>query len=253
MSLVNRKKRSGAELADTTRSANLFKGDDAKVEELCQRLKKGPSEVIRQLVSEALIQQEMGQRESAANDGVSRRELAEALDENLRPVRQELGDVKGCLRELASMIGDLQNLSIPKVDGGSSDLGEVLPNIDSNLTLIHEKIAASFDAFVGLTKLIGLKQDRAEARAHAWHQATYALIANIFSWNWIVMDWLKRYVVIPQVALIEPREKVPLVVEAEIKTATSEASKRRTAIQRRLKLPKDEKVEFLSEPRERLQ
>jgi hypothetical protein len=249
MSLVNRKKRSGAELADTTRSANLFKGDDVKVEDLCRRLKKGPSEVIRQLVSEALIQQQIGQRESASNNGVSRRELAEVLDENLRPVRQELGDVKGCLRELASMIGDLKGLNAPKVEDGSSDLNEVLPNIDANITLIHEKIKASFDAFVALAKLIGQKQDRAEERAHAWHKTTYALIANIFSWNWTVMDWLKRYVVIPQVALMEPREKVILAVEAEVKASTSEATKRRTAIQRRLKLPKDEKVEFLSEPR----
>jgi hypothetical protein len=249
MSLVNRKKRSGAELAEATRSANLFKGDDAKVEELCKRLKKGPSEVIRQLVSEALIQQELGQRERLPNDGVSRREFAEVLDLNLRPVRQELSDVKGCLRELASMISERQKLGAPKIETGSTDLDEVLPNIDANIDLIHEKIKASFDAFVALAKSIGEKQDRAEERAHAWHKTTYALIANIFSWNWTLMDWLKRYVVIPQIAVMEPTENVIPAVEAELKAATSEATKRRTAIQRKLKLPKDEKVEFLSEPR----
>jgi hypothetical protein len=248
MSLVNRKKRNGAELADATRSANLFKGDDAKVEQLCQRLKKSPAEVIRQLVSEALIQQELGSRELEADEGVNRRDLAAVLDEHLRPVRQELGDVKGCMREVASMIGDLQNLRAPQAYDEPASFREIMPNIDQNLDLIHKKIVASFDSFVGLTKLIGQRQDRAEARAQAWHQATYALIANIFSWNWTIVDWIKRYVVIPHVALMEPRENVAIAVDAEVKAATSEARKRRSNIQRRLKLPKDEKVEFLSDP-----
>ena len=178
MSLVNRKKRSGAELADAARSAQLFKGDDAKVEQLCQKLKKGPAEVVRQLVSEALIQQEIGSRESEPGDGLSRRDLADQLDEQLRPFRQELADVKGCLRELASMIGDLQNPRAPRVEEDSASLNEVLPNIDQNLDLIHKKIVAGFDAFVGLTKLIGERQNRADARAQAWHEATYAAITR---------------------------------------------------------------------------
>jgi hypothetical protein len=246
MSLVNRKKRSGAELADAARSAQLFKGDDAKVEQLCQKLKKGPAEVVRQLVSEALIQQEIGSREPETGDGLSRRDLADELDEQLRPFRQELADVKGCLRELASMIGDLQNLRAPGVEEDPASLNEVLPNIDQNLDLIHQKIVAGFDAFVGLTKLIGERQNRADARAQAWHQATYALIANIFSWNWTLVDWIKRYVVTPHVALMEPTENVAFAVEDEVKATSLEARKRRSNIERRLKLPKDEKVEFLS-------
>jgi hypothetical protein len=248
MSLVNRKKRSGAELADAARSAQLFKGDDAKVEQLCQKLKKGPAEVVRQLVSEALIQQEIGSRELEPGDGLSRRDLADELDEQLRPFRQELADVKGCLRELASMIGDLQNLRAPRVEGDPVSLNEVLPNIDQNLDLIDQKIVAGFDAFLGLTKLIGERQNRADARAQAWHQATYALIANIFSWNWTLVDWFKRYVVTPHVALMEPAENVAIAVEDEVKATSLEARKRRSNIERRLKLPKDEKVEFLSAP-----
>ena len=148
------------------------------------------------------------------------------------------------------MVGDLQNLRTGNAIEAPACSNDVLSTIDEHLNLIHGKIATSFTTFENVAKLLERKQERADARAQAWHQATYALIANIFSWNWTIVDWLKRYVVIPQVALIEPGENVALAVDAEIKTAASEARQKRSNIQRRLKLPKDEKVEFLSDPQQ---
>lgn len=62
------------------------------------------------------------------------------------------------------------------------------------------------------------------------------------------MDWIKRYVVTPHVALMEPTDNVAFAVEDEVKVTSLEARKRRSNIERKLKLPKDEKVEFLSAP-----
>jgi hypothetical protein len=247
MGLVKRKKSNSLEYALATRSTKLHKSDDLKFIQLCEGLKKSPAEVLRQLVSEALIHQEVRGRDSEADNGVNRRVFDDVLHEHLQPVRQELGDVKGCLRELASMFSDLQNLPAAK-PAEEPALNEALTNIDQNLTSIYEQIAASFASFVETARSIERKQDRAEARGQAWAHATYALTGNIFAWNWTILDWLKRYVVIPQIAVMDPQANATLVVEAEIKSIASQARKKRDRIQRRLELPKDEKVEFLSDP-----
>lgn len=243
MSLVNRKKRNGAELADATRSANLFKGDDAKVEQLCQRLKKSPAEVIRQLVSEALIHRELSTRESEAAVGINQQAIDGLLSERLRPVLQELHDLKGCMRELGSTTGDQQPSTTPQAHVIAEQL---LKELNTRLYAIYDQIEAHHSKFIEVAQILHRRTECAER----WSQGAYALNGNTFTWMWAMLDLLQRYVVVPQLNAMDPEADALKIVETEIEASCAVATKKRNRLERRLKVPKDAKVKFLSAPHE---
>src|SRR6266481_6038188 len=98
MGLVKRKNSGGGsqpQYADSTTSTKLFKSDQAKFEQLCQRLQQSPAEVLRQIVSEALIRKELLSRDEQDRDGISRRLIEDTESEQLNALRQEMQDLKG--------------------------------------------------------------------------------------------------------------------------------------------------------------
>jgi hypothetical protein len=116
MGLVKRKNSNGGsqpQYADSTTSTKLFKSDQAKFEQLCQRQRKSPAEVLRQLVNEALTRQEMLSRDEPEDQGISRRLIEDVITERLSSLHQEMRDLKGSLQELASMITDPRSIPVP--------------------------------------------------------------------------------------------------------------------------------------------
>src|SRR5258707_15397539 len=116
MGLVRRKNSAGGsqpQYADSTTSTKLLKSDQAKFEQLCERLQQSPAEVLRQIVNEALNHKEMLSRDKQDSEGISQRQIEDLMAEQINPLRQEMQDLKGCLKEIASMMRDLPSSSVP--------------------------------------------------------------------------------------------------------------------------------------------
>lgn len=250
MGLVKRKNRNGGsqpQYADSTTSTKLFKNDQAKFEQLCQRQRKGPAEVLRQLVNEALTRQEMLSRDEPGDQGISRRLIEDVITERLSSVHHEMKDLKGCLQELASMITDLPSARVPATGQETEAMVErVLVDINENTLAFSNHIDGHNKEFLRLLREMSVVQDRAER----WSHAAYVLNGHTFSWACMILDFLARYVVIPQVGAMEPDEDAALVMKTELEAGLQKARKKRKKLEGRLDLPDDGRIKFLSAPQE---
>ncbi|MGH9969577.1 MAG: hypothetical protein ACREBG_17520 [Pyrinomonadaceae bacterium] len=250
MGLVKRKNSSGGtqpQYADSTTSTKLLKSDQAKFEQLCQRLRQSPAEVLRQIVNEALTRQEMLSRDEQDSLGVSQRRIENLMTDQLNPLRQEMQDLKGCLREIAAMMQDLPGTPVAATEEETKAMIErVLIDINQNILAFSNQIGADHKASIELVKGMSLGQDRAER----WSQAAYVLNGHTFSWTEMILDLLARYVVIPQVGAMEPGADAALVMKGELEAGRQRARKKRTNIEGRLDLPNDGRIKFLSTPQE---
>lgn len=252
MSLVKRKSSNCGpqpEYADTVTSTKLFKSDQPKFNNLCATLKRSPAEVLRQLVSEALTRRELLSREGSGAEGVSPHLIRSLLANELKPLREEQENLKGCMRELASMVGDLS--PVPTATAANRETHEmveqVLVQINQALNTILEEIWAIRQCEM---KLLGELNGR-QKRAESWTQAAYALSGNSYTYAWTILDLLTRYVVVPQIAAIEPGKDAVLEAEDELRAGRAKARHKRRRLERRLNLPRDGKVKFLGEPQDK--
>ncbi|MBC8028528.1 MAG: hypothetical protein H7Z16_00285 [Pyrinomonadaceae bacterium] len=244
MGLVKRKNGLGGsqpQYAESTTSTKLFKSDQAKFEQLCQRQRKVPAEVLRQIVNEALTRQEMLSRDEQHGDGISRRLIEDSVAEQLKPVRQEVQDLKGCLREIASMIRDLPStpVSAARVEPNVG-VEEILVEVNRHLDVFSTHIHAHDKELTRLVKGMAVVQDRAER----WGQAAYVLNGHIFSWVYMILDLLGRYVVVPQVGAMEPDADAALLLKDELEAGLQEARKKRKRFESKLDLPDDGRIKF---------
>jgi len=248
MGLVKRKNGLGGAhplYAESTTSTKLFKSDQAKFEQLCQRQQKGPAEVLRQIVNEALTRQEMLSRDEHDTPGINRRLIEDVVEAQISPLRQETQDLKGCLQELASMIRDLPGTAVPPTGEETRVMIEnLLVDINKTLVAFSTGIDGHNREFTRLVKEMSGVQDRAEH----WSQASYVLNGHIFSWAFIILDLLGRYVVIPQLAAMEPEADAALVLKDELEMGLQDARKKRKRLESKLDLPSDGRVKFLSVP-----
>jgi hypothetical protein len=250
MGLVKRKNSSGGtqpQYADSTTSTKLLKSDQPKFEQFCQRLRQSPAEVLRQIVNEALIRKEMISRDEQDSEGISQRRIENLMTEQLNPLRQEMQDLKGCLREIAAMMQDLPGTPVPASEEETKAMIErVLIDINQNIIAFSNQIEADHKASIEVVKGMSLGQERAER----WSQAAYVLNGHTFSWAEMILDLLARYVVIPQVGAMEPGADAALVMKGELEAGRQRARKKRTNIESRLDLPNDGRIKFLSTPQE---
>jgi hypothetical protein len=236
MSLINRKKRHDAELAEVVSSANLFKGDYAKVEQLRQKHGKRHAEVVRELVNQALIQQELSERHSADADGIDHPAIDALLKEGLAPILQELRDVKGCMQELA-----LMRVEPPSTDSGP-DAAEHVKETNRCLSEIYDQIEGRHSDFVRIAQLLHDRQERAER----WSQAAYVLAGRSFNSMTALLDLFQRYVLVPQLAAMNPQEDAVKMAKTETEASCAAAVTKWKSVERKLDHPKDGKIEFLS-------
>jgi hypothetical protein len=245
MSLINRKKRHDAELAEVVSSANLFKGDYAKVEQLRQKHNKKHAEVVRELVNQALIQQELSERHSADETGIDHPAIDALLKEGLAPILQELQDVKGCMQELASV--PLKDQSSTTMSGPLAEfIQEHLKETNRWLSDISDHTEDRHSDFVRIAKLLHDRQERAER----WSQAAYVLAGRSFNSMTALLDLFQRYVLVPQLAAMNPQADAVKDAKAETEASCAAAVTKRRSVERKLRLPKDGKIKFLSSPHE---
>lgn len=245
MSLINRKKRHDAELAEATSSTNLFKGDYAKIEQLCQKHNKKPAEVVRELVNQALIQQELSERHSADAAGIDHHVIDALLKEQLGPILQELQDVKGCIYELASV--PLNDQSSTTSSGPPAEfIQEHLKETNRWLSDIYDHTEDRHSDFVRIAKLLHDRQERAER----WSQAAYVLAGRSFNSMSALLDLFQRYVLVPQLAAMNPQADAEKIAKTETEASCAAAVTKRKSVERKLRLPKDGKIKFLSSPHE---
>ncbi len=241
MSLINRKKRHDAELAEVVSSANLFKGDYTKVEQLRQKHGKRHAEVVRELVNQALIQQELSDRHSADAAGIDHPAIDALLKEGLAPILQELQDVKGCMQELASM--SLRDQPSTATSGPLPEfIQEHLKETNKWLTEIYDHTEDRHSDFVRIANLL---HDR-QARAERWSQAAYVLAGRSFNSMTALLDLFQRYVLVPQLAAMNPQEDAVKIAKTETEASCAAAVTKWKSVERKLDLPKDGKIEFLS-------
>lgn len=238
MGLIRRKKRTDVELAEATTSTNLFKADYEKLEQLRKKANKRPAEFIREFVHQALIKQELVERQSSAVvaiDGVATDAL---LREHLAPILQELQDVKGCMQELALM----RTNDPPSPAPAAGEVAALIQDMNRCLGLIHDQTDDRHADFVRIAQLLYDRQERTER----WSEAAYVLAGHSFNAIFSLLDLFRRYVLVPQVAAMSPEGDAGKIAKAEVEGSTAAAAAKRKGLERRLKLPKNGKVKFLS-------
>jgi hypothetical protein len=235
MGLIRRKKRDDVELAETTTSANLFKADFEKLEQMRKRGNQRPAEFFREFVNRALIQQELSERQSSTSVAIEGVAIDALLKDRLDPILQGLQDIKGCMQELALM----------RTNDPSSESGQVaalIQDMNRCLGLIHDQTDGRHADFVRIAQLLYDRQERTER----WSEAAYVLAGHSFNAIFALLDLFRRYVLVPQVAAMSPQGDAVKIAHAEVEASTAAAAAKRKGVERRLKLPKNGKVKFLS-------
>lgn len=241
MGLIKRKKRDDVELAETTTSANLFKADYEKLEQFRKRTNKRPAEFFREFVHQALIQQELVERQSPAGGSLDSVAIEALLRERLAPILPELQDVKGCMQELALMHAE------ERPSNGNSGLlaefvQEQVNETNRLLSEIFDCIEGRHSSFVRVAQLLYDRQERAER----WSQAAYVLAARSFDSMSALLDLFERYVLVPQLVAMNPQADAVKAAKKETEASCAAAAAKRKRLERRLRLPKDSKINFLS-------
>ena len=233
MSLIKRKKRSdGEELAEATSSTNLYKTDYERIDQLRRKANKKPSEFLRDFVRQALIQNELSSRPSSDIQTSNQPALESLLKDNLAPIFQEMEDLKGCMQELALM----------RPNQASGPDPGLIQDINRCLGLIHSNGESRHADFVRIAQLL---YDRME-RTERWCEAAYVLAGHSFNTTFALLDVFRRFVLVPQIAAMDPQVDAIQQSSTEVEASTAAASAKRKAVERRLKLPNNGKVKFLS-------
>ncbi len=237
MSLIKRKKRDNVELAETTTSANLFKADFEKLEQMRKRGSQRPAEFFREFVNRALIQQELSERQSSTSVAIGGVAIDALLKDRLEPILQELQDIKGCMQELA-----LMRPNEPSLPPAAGDVAALIQDMNRCLGLIQDHTDDRHADFIGIARLTYDRQERTER----WSEAAYVLAGHSFNAIFALLDLFRRYVLVPQVAAMSPEDDAVKIAHAEVEASTAAAAAKRKGLERKLKLPKDGKVKFLS-------
>jgi hypothetical protein len=239
MGLIKRKKRDNVELAETTTSTNLFKADFEKLEQMRKRANQKPAPFFRGFVHQALIQQELVERQSPAAVAVDSVAIDALLKEHLAPILQELQDVKGCMQELASMRVE------PPSTASGPDAAFALEHVKETnrcLSEIFYQVEDRHSDFVRIAQLLNDRQERSER----WSEAAYVLSGHSFNAIFALLDLFGRYVLVPQLAAMNPQADAVKIAKTETEASSAAAAAKRKGLERRLKLPKNGKVKFLS-------
>jgi len=237
MSLIKRKKRDNVELAETTTSANLFKADFERLEQMRKRGNQRPAPFFRGFVHQALIQQELSERQSSTSVAIDGVAIDALLKDRLEPILQELQDIKGCMHELA-----LMRTNEPSLPPAAGDVAALIQDMNRCLGLIQDHTDDRHADFVRIARLLYDRQERTER----WSEAAYVLAGHSFNAIFALLDLFERYVLVPQVAATSPQGDAWKVAHAEVEASTAAAAAKRKGVERKLKLPKDGKVKFLS-------
>jgi len=237
MSLIKRKKRDNVKLAETTTSANLFKADFEKLEQMRKRGNQRPAPFFRGFVHQALIQQELSERQSSTSVAIDGVAIDALLKDRLEPILQELQDIKGCMHELA-----LMRTNEPPSPPAAGDVAALIQDMNRCLGLIQDHTDDRHADFVRIARLLYDRQERTER----WSEAAYVLAGHSFNAIFALLDLFQRYVLVPQVAAMSPQEDALKIAQEDVEASTAAAAAKRKGLERRLKLPKDGKVKFLS-------
>jgi len=233
MSLIKRKKRSDSEeLAEATSSTNLYKADHDRIEQLRKKANKKQSEFLRDFVRQALIQDGLSSRQSSDVQTANQPALESLLKDGLAPIFQELVDLKGCMQELALM----------RANETTSPDPALIQEINRCLVLIDENGAKRHTDFIRNLKIVF---DRVE-QVERWSEAAYVLAGHSFNSTLALLDLFRRFVLIPQLAAMDPQCDAAKESVTEIEASTAAAAAKRKNVERRLKLPNNSKVKFLS-------
>lgn len=254
MGLVKRGKAAGsqeAEFAETVVSTKLWKADQTKFDELCRTHRKKPAEVLRLLVNQALTHKELLAREAGTGggEGVSRAVLHEVVGEHLRPVRQGIEGLRGYLAEIEARLPELSAAALPQpaapVAAGLAAPGELLEGMNGGPGALPGRCEGDADAGADYAARLGRE------RADKYGQATYALAGRTSARVRAILDLLTRYVAVPLVRAEEQgmdAETALGEVEKEVRYEVGRGLEERRAIERSLRIPKDEKLSALSLP-----
>jgi hypothetical protein len=237
MSLIKRKKRDNVELAETTTSANLFKADFEKLEQMRKRGTQKPAPFFREFVNRALIQQELSERQSSTSVAIDGVAIDALLKDRLEPILQELQDIKGCMQELA-----LIRTNEPPSPPATGDVAALIEDMNRCLGLIHDHTDDRHADFVRIAQLLHDRQERTER----WSEAAYVLAGHSFNAIFALLDLFSRYVLVPQVTAMSPQEDALKIAQEDVEASTAAAAAKRKDVERRLELPNNGKVKFLS-------
>ena len=112
------------------------------------------------------------------------------------------------------------------------------------LSEIFHQIEDRYSDSVRIAKALNDRQERAER----WSQGAYVLAGHSFNAMSAILDLLQRYVVVPQLKAMDPEADALTIVKTETEASCATATAKRKGLERRLKLPKDGKIKFLSAP-----
>jgi hypothetical protein len=254
MGLVKRGKAAGpseAEFAETVVSTKLWKADQAKFDELCRSHRKKPAEMLRLLVSQSLTHKELLAREAGGGggrEGVSRAVLHEVVGEQLRPVQQSIEGLKGYLAEIEARLSELPPAGLPPAATGVEGFaapGDLTGRTDWGPGALASRVEGDADTRAECATRLGRE------RAEKYGQGTYALAARTSARVRAILDLLTRYVAVPQVLAAEQDmddETALKEVADEIRLEENRGIEERRALERSLRIPRDEKLSALSLP-----
>jgi hypothetical protein len=110
------------------------------------------------------------------------------------------------------------------------------------LSEIFDCIEGRHSSFVRVAQLLYDRQERAER----WSQAAYVLAGRSFTSMSALLDLFERYVLVPQLAAMNPQADAVKTAKKEIEASCAAAAAKRKKLERRLRVPKDNKISFLS-------
>ena len=110
------------------------------------------------------------------------------------------------------------------------------------LSEIFHQIEDRHSDFVRIAQLLHDRQERGER----WSEASYVLAGHSFNAIFALLDLFGRYVLVPQLAAMSPQADAVKIAKTETEASSAAAAARRKGLERRLKLPKNGKVKFLS-------
>ena len=136
----------------------------------------------------------------------------------------------------------LMRTNEPPLPPAAGDVAALIQDMNRCLGLIHDHTDDRHADFVRIAQLLYDRQERTER----WSEAAYVLAGHSFNAIFALLDLFGRYVLVPQVAAMSPQGDALKIAHAEVEASTASAAAKRKGVERRLKLPKDGKVKFLS-------
>ena len=138
------------------------------------------------------------------------------------------------MQELASMRVD-ERPSTATSSSLSAFVEEHLKETNGWLSQIYNHTESRHSDFVRIAQLLHDRQERAER----WSQGTYVLAGHSFNSMSALLDLFQRYVLVPQLAAMNPQADAVKVAKTEIEASRAAAVTKRKNVERRLDLPKE--------------